>query len=154
MKEQVVEEVLRRVRSELAQKPAALLLGEMPPEETGYRYVTEPPYEAVILGSVDASQLLAFPEGAVLQALLEGKPVYIRAEGEHWRQYQRTAPPELFSRLLEARRRMLRMGVKLLGSPQERLITAAELRRRQREGLPISGRLTPLARDILEGKSI
>ena len=33
-------------------------------------------------------------------------------------------------------------------------VTAQELRRRQREGLPISGRLTPLARDILEGKEI
>lgn len=154
MKENVIEEVLRRVRAELEQRPAALLLGERPTEETGFRYVTEPPYEAVILGSMDASQLLTFPEGTVLQALLEGKPVYLRTEGERWRQYQRSAPPELFARLQEARRRMLRMGVKPLGRPQERLITAAELRRRQREGLPVSGRLTPLARDILEGKSI
>ena len=154
MKEQVVEEVLRRVRGELEQKPAALLLGEIPAEETGYRYVTEAPYAAVVIGSMSASQLLPFPEGAVLQALLEGKPVYLREEGEHWRQYQRTAPPELFARLLEARRRMLRMGIKPLSRSPERLITAAELRRRQKAGLPIDGRLTPLARDILEGKSI
>ena len=39
MTDAIVEEVLRRVLEE--RKPAALLLGATPTEETGYRYVTE-----------------------------------------------------------------------------------------------------------------
>ena len=34
-----------------------------------------------------------------------------------------------------------------------KLLTAQEVRRRLREGQPIEGRLTPLARDVLEGKA-
>lgn len=154
MREEIVEEVLRRVQAELNQKPAALLLGAAPEEDTGYRYVTKPPYEAVILGSMDAFSLLEFPDQRSLQALLEGKPVYVYEPGELWRQYQKTAPRELYALLLEARRRLLRLGVRPLRTGNSGLITAAELRRRQREGLPICGRLTPLARDILEGKSL
>ena len=47
---------------------------------------------------------------------------------------------------------MKQLGVEFLGAGQEKLLTAEEVRRRLREGLPIEGRLTPLARDVLEGK--
>ena len=152
MRDAIVEEVLRRVQA--AAKPAALLLGAAPPEETGYRYVSAPPYEAVIWGSMEAWDLLRFPDRESLQALLEGKAVYLYEPGERWRQHRDTAPRELYAQLLQARRRMLRLGVKPLGTARSALITAQELRRRQREGLPISGRLTPLARDILEGREL
>lgn len=151
MKDAIVEEVLRRVLA--ARKPAALLLGAAPEEETGYRYVTQPPYEAVILGSLDAGALLRFPDEACLQALLEGKAVYLYEAGETWRQHQKTAPRELYAALLQARRQMLRLGVRPLRAPCRGIVTAAELRRRVKEGLPVTGRLTPLARDILEGKA-
>ena len=154
MNDAIVEEVLRRVQAQWNQKPAALLLGDAPREETGYRYVQEGPYEAVVIGSLDAMELLQCPNGVCLQALLEGKAVYLWEAGERWRQYQKTAPRELYALLLEARRRLLRLGVRPLRREAEQLITAAELRRRQKEGLPISGRLTPLARDLLEGKEL
>ena len=150
MTDAIVEEVLRRVLE--ARKPAALLLGAAPTEETGYRYVTEPPYDAVILGSMNAYQLLHFPDEQSLNALLEGKPVYFCQSGELWRQLQKTAPRELFAALLQAHRRLLRLGVRPLRSQAQGLITASELRRRLKEGLPVNGRLTPLARDILEGR--
>ena len=152
MTEAIIEEVLRRIR--LAQRPGALLLGEAPPEDTGYRYVTQPPYQAVLLGSVDAQMLLSFPDRESLQALLEGKPVYLYEPGERWRQYQKTASRELYAALLQARRRMLRLGVQPLRSqaPASVWLTARELQRRQAEGLPITGRLTPLARELLEGE--
>lgn len=151
MTEDVVQEVLRRVQA--AGKPAALLLGAAPKEETGYRYVTQMPYEAVILGSLDARELLQFPDDRSLQALLEGKAVYLYEGGESWRQYEKTAPRELYAALLQARRRLLRLGVRPLRPAGAGIITAPELRRRLREGLPVHGRLTPLARDILEGRA-
>lgn len=151
MTDAIVEEVLRRVLE--ARKPAALLLGAAPTEETGYRYVTEPPYDAVILGSMNAYQLLHFPDEQSLNALLEGKPVYFCQSGELWRQQQKTAPRELFAALLQAHRRLLRLGVRPLRSQSQGVITASELRRRLKEGLPVNGRLTPLARDILEGRA-
>ena len=79
MRDAIVEEVLRRVQA--AAKPAALLLGTAPPEETGYRYVSAPPYEAVIWGSMEAWDLLRFPDRESLQALLEGKGVYLYEPG-------------------------------------------------------------------------
>ena len=67
----VVDEVLRRQ----GQRPA-LLVGRAPQAAAGWRFVTDGPYEAVILGSLTAAELLRFPDEASAQALLEGKPVY------------------------------------------------------------------------------
>ena len=53
----------------------ALLIGKEPAAELGYSYVTEPPYDAVVIGSLTLSQLLRFREERVLSALAEGKPV-------------------------------------------------------------------------------
>ena len=36
----------------------ALLIGKEPAAELGYSYVTEPPYDAVVIGSLTLSQLL------------------------------------------------------------------------------------------------
>lgn len=38
----------------------ALLIGREPGQELGYCYVTEPPYEAVVIGSLSLGQLLRF----------------------------------------------------------------------------------------------
>ena len=85
MKEELIEAVLRRVQSQLPQKPAALLIGELPKEESGFSYVTQPPYTAVVIGSMDAWELLHFPDRQVLEALLEGIPVYYSQAGLDWK---------------------------------------------------------------------
>ena len=36
----------------------ALLLGREPPLNFGYEYVTEPPFDAVVIGSLSLSELL------------------------------------------------------------------------------------------------
>ena len=59
----------------------ALLIGKEPAAELGYSYVTEPPYDAVVIGSLTLSQLLRFREERVLSALAEGKPVYLYTPG-------------------------------------------------------------------------
>ena len=55
-------------------RPPALLLGRAPEEDLGYRYVQEPPYEAVVMGSLTPGQLLCFREERVLEALLGALP--------------------------------------------------------------------------------
>ncbi len=152
MNEKLIEEVVKRVQGQLADKPPALLIGRRPAEETGFSYVAEGEYSAVILGSMSAYELLHFPEERVLNALLEGKPVYYWEAGQDWRKHSHSSNRALWSRLLSAQRQMQQLGVKPLGSSSQKLLTAQEVRRRLRQGLPVEGRLTPLARDILEGK--
>ena len=55
----------------------ALLIGREPGQELGYCYVTEPPYEAVVIGSLSLGQLLRFREERVLEALAQGKQVLL-----------------------------------------------------------------------------
>ena len=54
----------------------ALLIGEAP-AALEYDYVTEPPYEAVVIGSLTIGALLRFREERVLAALGDGKTVYL-----------------------------------------------------------------------------
>lgn len=145
--EQIVEEVKRRQKL-----PPALLIGKDPTQELGWHYVTDGAYTAVVIGSMSAYDALHFPDAVSLQALLEGKSVYIWEDGLEYRAFSRTSNRTLWSRLLSAERQMKQLGVQFLGSKQQKLLTAEEVRRRLRDGQPISGRLTPLARDILEGK--
>lgn len=152
MKEQLIEEVVRRVQEQLTGKPKALLMGRMPPGETGFSYVSEAPYTAVVIGSMDAWELFHFPDRRVLEALLEGKPVYYCEAGQDWKKYSHSANRTLWSKLLSAQRQMQQWGAMPLGTSSQKLLTAQEVRRRLSQGLPIEGRLTPLARDILEGK--
>lgn len=159
MNERLIEEVVAEVRRRQARsRPAALLLGRAPGRELGFHYVTEGDYAAVVIGSLTACQLLHQPDEAVTQALLLGKPVYLCPEGLEYRQYSHTGNRVLWSRLLAAERQLKQLGVQFLernanGSGSGKLLTADEVRRRLREGLPIEGRLTPLARDVLEGKA-
>ena len=155
MNERLIEEVVAEVRRRQARsRPAALLLGRAPGRELGFHYVTEGDYAAVVIGSLTACQLLHQPDEAVTQALLLGKPVYLCPEGLEYRQFSRTANRALWSRLLAAERQLKQLGVRFLErKPGEKLLTANEVRRLLREGLPVEGRLTPLARDVLEGRA-
>lgn len=159
MNEHLIEEVVAEVRRRQAlEQPAALLFGRAPARELGFHYVKEGDYTAVVIGSLTACQLLRLPDETVTQALLTGKPVYLCPEGLEYRQYSHTSNRVLWSRLLAAERQLKQLGVQFLernavGGGGGRLLTADEVRRRLREGLPIEGRLTPLARDIMEGKA-
>lgn len=143
----VVDEVLRRQ----GQRPA-LLVGRAPQQAPGWRFVTDGPYEAVILGSLTAAELLRFPDEGSAQALLEGKPVYYCPEGLDYRRHAKTANRTLWSALLAAERRLRALGVQELAQ-KSALVTAEEARRLLRAGQPVTGRLTPLARDVLEGRA-
>lgn len=158
MNERLIEEVVAEVRRRQALgQPAALLLGRAPVRELGFHYVKEGDYAAVVIGSLTACQLLHQPDETVTQALLMGKPVYLCPEGLEYRQYSHTSNRVLWSRLLAAERQLKQLGVQFLernaNGGNGKLLTADEVRRLLKEGLPIEGRLTPLARDILEGKA-
>ena len=159
MNERLIEEVVAEVRRRQAlERPTALLLGRAPARELGFHYVKEGDYTAVVIGSLTACRLLHLPDETVTQALLLGKPVYLCPEGLEYRQYSHTSNRVLWSRLLAAERQLKQLGVQFLeqntkGGGTGKLLTADEVRRRLREGLPIEGRLTPLARDIMEGKA-
>ncbi len=158
MNERLIEEVVAEVRRRQAlEQPAALLLGHAPARELGFHYVKEGDCAAVVIGSLTACQLLHQPDEAVTQALLMGKPVYLCPEGLEYRQYSHTPNRVLWSRLLAAERQLKQLGVQFLernaNGGNGKLLTADEVRRRLREGLPIEGQLTPLARDVLEGKA-
>ncbi len=148
------EDLIERLAEEVKKRqnlPRALLLGRTPSENTGFCYVSEGEYSAIVIGSMSAHELLAFPNETVVQALLLGKPVYLAPNALDYRSYSRSANRALWSRLLSAERQMKQLGVQTLGTGK--LLTAQEVRRRLREGQPIEGRLTPLARDVLEGKA-
>lgn len=162
MNEALVEAVTARVMEKLGQRaresreegrPRAFLVGQAPHRELGYTYVRQEPYEAVMLGSLTAGQLLHFTQEETLQALLRGMPVYLWGPGL-------PAEPGQNKALSAA----LRSGVSLLRSwgvrvledkPRHRLITGQEARMLLEKGAapPAGSLLTPMARDILEGKS-
>lgn len=128
----------------------ALLLGEEPRAELGFGYVTEPPYDAVVIGSMSLSQLLRFREERVLTALAEGKPVYLYTPGLPEAGRNRA----LSGSLTAAQRELKNWGVLFTDGGRKKLITAEEAR-----ALLAAGRrpgpgavLTPLAKEILEGK--
>ena len=126
-----------------------LLMGKEPPVSLGYTYVTQMPYEGVIIGSLTLAQLLRFAEPAVLEALAEGKPVLLYTPGLPESPKNRALAADLAA----ARRQLKNWGVVFTEGGQKRLITAQEAR-----NLRLAGRtpgpgavLTPLAREILEG---
>ena len=131
-------------------RPPALLLGRAPEEDLGYRYVQEPPYEAVVMGSLTPGQLLCFREERVLEALLGGTPVYLYTPGLPGKQGKNRA---LQARLTAAQRELKAWGVVFLDGPaHRRLVSAEEARRLKAQGRPPTpGAVrTPLAREILE----
>lgn len=155
MNERLIEQVVAEVRRRQQEaRPAALLVGRAPERDLGFHYVREGEYAAVVIGSLSGCALLHLPDETLTQALLLGKPVLLCPEGLEYRQFSRTANRALWSRLLAAERQLKQLGVRFLErKPGEKLLTANEVRRLLREGLPVEGRLTPLARDVLEGRA-
>ncbi len=127
----------------------ALLIGKEPGMELGYQYVSEAPYEVVMLGSLTLSQLLRFQEQPVLEALAEGKPVYLYTPGLP------EAPKNrgLAGSLTAAQRELKNWGVLFTDGGRKKLITAEEARILRSSGRqPSPGAvLTPLAKEIMEG---
>lgn len=127
----------------------AWLLGKEPGQELGFRYVSEEPYDAVVIGSLSLSQLLRFREERVLTALAEGKPVYLYTPGLPESPRSRA----LAGSLTAAQRELKNWGILFTDGGRKKLITAEEARALRAAGRdPAPGAvLTPLAREIMEG---
>ena len=128
----------------------ALLIGKPPGAELGYEYVSEEPYDAVVVGSLSLGQLLRFREERVLAALAEGKTVLLYTPGLP--EAEKNRP--LAAQLASARRELKNWGVLFTDGGRKRLVTAEEARLLRDTGrLPGPGAvLTPLAREILDGQ--
>ena len=127
----------------------ALLIGTEPDQVLGFEYVKDAPYEAVVLGSMTLSQLLRFREERVLEALAQGKPVYLYVPGLPEAPKNRA----LAGSLAAAQRELKNWGVLFTDGGRKRLITAEEARILRSQGRsPCPGAvLTPLAKEIMEG---
>lgn len=127
----------------------ALLVGREPAAELGFQYVSEPPYDAVVIGSLSLGALLRFREERVLTALAEGKSVYLYTPGLPEAPKNRA----LSGSLTSAQRELKNWGVLFTDGGRKRLITGEEAKRlRARGQVPSPGAvLTPLAKEILEG---
>ena len=127
----------------------ALLIGKEPGQELGYEYVQNAPFDAVVIGALTLGQLLRFQEERVLEALAEGKSVYLYTPGLP------TAPKNraLAGSLTAAQRELKNWGVLFTDGGRKRLITAEEARILRNAGrLPAPGSvLPPLAKEIMEG---
>lgn len=149
--ERVVEEVLQRLTSAA---PRALLIGDRPPEDLGYHFTAHAPYEAVVIGSLSPGEVLYFSDCRVLDALLEGKPVWLWEPGLRHRANAATACRALWTRLSAAERTLRQLGIRFYGgSRKQPLITAEHARSLHAQGrsAPPGAILTPLAREILGG---
>ena len=126
----------------------ALLIGAEPCRPLGYTYVTEAPYEAVVIGTLTLGQALRFSNEAVLQALAEGKPVVLYTPGLPEAPKNRA----LAASLAAAQRELKNWGVIFTDGGQKRLITAKQARELRAAGQkPAPGAvLTPLAKEIME----
>lgn len=127
----------------------ALLLGREPPLDLGFEYVTEAPFEAVVIGSLSLSELLQFRSEPVLEALAQGKNVYLYTPGLPEAPKNRA----LSGSLTAAQRELKNWGVLFTDGGRKKLITAEEARLLRSQGRqPAPGAvLTPLAREIMEG---
>lgn len=127
----------------------ALLMGNEPAADLGCTYVQTEPYDAVVIGSLTLSQMLRFREETVLNALSEGKPVYLYTPGLPESPKNRA----LAGSLASAQRELKSWGVIFTDGGRRRLITAGEARALRQQGKqPGPGAvLTPLAREIMEG---
>ena len=127
----------------------ALLIGKEPGQELGYEYVKDAPFEAVVIGSLTLGQLLRFQEERVLNALAEGKSVYLYTPGLPVVPKNRA----LAGSLTAAQRELKNWGVLFTDGGRKRLVTAEEARILRNAGRqPAPGAvLTPLAKEIMEG---
>ena len=126
-----------------------LLVGKTPIVDLGVTYVKEGPYDTVVIGSLEIPELLYFQNEIVLQALAEGKQVLLYTPGLP----QAGKNRGLSASLASAQRELKNWGVLFTDGGRKRLITAEEARRMKSQGqYPAPGsRMTPLAREILEG---
>ena len=127
----------------------ALLVGREPPLDLGYEYVTEAPFDAVVIGSLTLSELLQFRSQPVLEALAQGKSVYLYTPGLPEAPKNRA----LSGSLTAAQRELKNWGVLFTDGGRKKLVTAEEARLLRSTGKqPAPGAvLTPLAREIMEG---
>lgn len=103
--EQLAQAILRRMY------PRALLLGEPPPGHFGYTYVSEAPWEAMILGILPPGELLQMPTDPVCRALLTGTPVYLFRQ----QPYRKAKTARLLQKeLAAAEERLIQFGVRPL----------------------------------------
>lgn len=125
----------------------ALLIGSRPP--LPFDYVTEKPYEAVVISSLTLGQLLQFRNEAVLEALSGGVSVYLYTPGLPEVPRNRA----LAASCATAQRELKNWGILFTDGARRHLITAEEARLLRRRGdKPAPGAvLTPLAKEILEG---
>lgn len=125
----------------------ALLIGKEPLASLGFEYVREEPWDAVVIGSLELSQLLRFREEAALRALAEGKSVFLYTPGLPESPKNRA----LAGSLTAAQRELKSWGVIFTDGGRKRLVTAQEARDLRSQGKqPGPGAvLTPLAREIL-----
>lgn len=127
----------------------ALLIGAEPGYPLGYTYVQQPPYDAVVIGSLTLGQLLCFSHEPVLEALAQGKPVILYAPGLP----EAKANRALAGALAAKRRELKNWGIVFTEGAQRKLITAQQAQQMRMAGIkPAPGAvMTPLAREILEG---
>ena len=102
----------------------ALLVGKEPGMDLGFQYVQVEPYDTVVIGSLTLNQLLRFGEESVLEALAEGKPVYLYTPGLPEAPKNRA----LAGSLTAAQRELKNWGVLFTDGGRKRLITAEEAR--------------------------
>lgn len=127
----------------------ALLIGREPGISLGYEYVAASPYDAVVLGSLSISELLRFREERTLEALAQGKPVYLYTPGLPEIPKNRA----LAGSLASAQRELKNWGVLFTDGGRKHLVTAEDAKLLRSRGLRPGpdAVLTPLAREIMEG---
>lgn len=152
--ETITNEVLRRLRAE---GPRALLIGDTPADCGGFTLVSEAPYEAVLIGSLSLCELLSFSNNVILESLLNGIPVYITESALPSYRFRQSQNRPLLAKIQAAERQLRQLGVRSLpNSSQRRVITAQQARDMLAGGIlpPKNAVLTPLAKDILEERSV
>ena len=126
----------------------ALLIGTSP-VGLSYEYTREPPFDAVVVGSMSLHQALSIPDERILSALAQGKPVEIYTPGLPQAPKNRA----LAASLSASYRQMKNWGIRFTDGAQKHLITAQMAKAIRQSGTaPAPGAvLTPLARELLEG---
>ncbi len=123
----------------------ALLIGREPEVNLPYTYVTQAPFDAVVIGSLPLSQALRLSDEQILQALAEGKPVVLYTPGLP------SAPGNraLSAALAASRREMKNWGILFTDGGQKRLITAQEAKQMRLSGVRPGPGYLPAAFKIL-----